>query len=465
MKLGKNINVNYYEIQNPVSHNLENDPSDPKEGQWYYNKTTKRLRYWSSNTGGGAGWIEISPSSINSINLTNEMSGSWSSGSLPATATPALITNRVETSVLNANSMFLFYDASTSFLSKIKWSTISNYIDTKVAPIYSIASDTALGDSRIVLSNGSTTSAVRIAGTTNEIEVTEDTLIADRIVIGLPNSITVSSINVTNLTVNGSPYTVYVHPSYAPNTIVGSGLQFIQAFTSDASGHTTSATLGTIPSATTSVVGVMRFATNAEVAAGTAGVAVQASQIPLAGAVSGTVGYLPVFTSTSAVGNSIMRQNVSTVGVGILPSSSGDKLQVDGVVKTTGVRTVENDANKLLASNATVVKPEGDVVISGGELLLQPLNLIAYGDYTVPSSKNALVYITYDNVGSNTITLPSVAHTGQRIYIMNVNSAAGTSSIVYGATSVEIEIYRTCILYYNGSNWILTGKTTLVNFA
>lgn len=61
-----------------------------------------------------------------------------------------------------------------------------------------------------------------------------------------------------------SEYTAYVHPNYTPRNIDGSGLQFVQDFTSDNLGHVTGAVLGTIPSATTSVIGVVRFATSGE---------------------------------------------------------------------------------------------------------------------------------------------------------------------------------------------------------
>jgi hypothetical protein len=463
MKLGKPLNANKYELQSPVSHNLNFDPSDPIEGQWYYNKITKRLRYWSSTTGVGLGWIELGTTGITSINLTNEVSGTWVGGTISVTAENALITNRPETSVLNGNSYFLYYDSVSGGMAKIKWSTISDYIDTKVAPSYSITSDTTLGDASIVLSDGILTSTVRIAGTTNEIEVVEDSVIANRIIVGLPNSVTISSISVTTLTVNGVPYSPYVHPTHSANTIDGSGLQFVQDFTSDSQGHVTGVSLGTVPSATTTVVGAMRFATSAELAAGASGVAVQPSQLSGAGGtVSGTVGYVPVFTGTTAIGNSIIRQAVSTVAVGMAPDVGGEKLQVNGNVMADGYKTPANDPSFLLTSDGGFTRPADDIIINGdGRLVLQPLNLVASGNYTIPSTKNALIYLTYDTVGVATINLPTTAHLGQRIYVMSVNPSSGTCTINGGLATLELDKDTCWVLYYNGTNWIAIGRHTL----
>lgn len=61
-----------------------------------------------------------------------------------------------------------------------------------------------------------------------------------------------------------SEYTAYVHPTQTPITVDGSGLQFVQDITVNNLGHTTAVSLGTIPSANTSTLGVVRFSTSGE---------------------------------------------------------------------------------------------------------------------------------------------------------------------------------------------------------
>lgn len=61
-----------------------------------------------------------------------------------------------------------------------------------------------------------------------------------------------------------SEYTAYIHPTQAPITIDGSGLQFVQDISVNNLGHVTDVVLGTVPSANTASLGVVRLATSGE---------------------------------------------------------------------------------------------------------------------------------------------------------------------------------------------------------
>ena len=49
-----NIDLSQNEIQNAVWHKLSNAPSSPKEGQYYYDTNSKRLKYYN-----GTAWITV----------------------------------------------------------------------------------------------------------------------------------------------------------------------------------------------------------------------------------------------------------------------------------------------------------------------------------------------------------------------------------------------------------------------
>lgn len=61
-----------------------------------------------------------------------------------------------------------------------------------------------------------------------------------------------------------SEYTAYVHPTQAAINVDGSGLQFVQDVSVNTLGHVTAVSLGTIPSANTTTVGVVRLTTLSE---------------------------------------------------------------------------------------------------------------------------------------------------------------------------------------------------------
>lgn len=343
MQLGNILNAALFEIQNPVFHKLASDPSTPIIGQYYFNTTINRLKYWSGSSGTGAGWVIVDPASAQVVNLTGEITGSLSAGNIPTIANKVLITNKLlVTDFSNANK-FLVYDSVADRLASLRFDDLQTWIEGIVPTGYSLNADTSLGDTRIILSNTLTNSSVRIGGTANEVEVALDGTTPNRIIVGLPNNVVIPTLSVTNLTINGTPYAPYTHPFYATNNLVGSGIQFIQSLQTDAIGSVYSATLGTIPSASTTVIGVVRFATNAEITAGTAGVAVQASQL---GSLLGSWGYSTTLTGTNVGGNFTVTHNLGTraVIVELYDASTFETVTATVVRTSTNVVTVTTGA-------------------------------------------------------------------------------------------------------------------------
>lgn len=339
MQLGNILNAALFEIQNTVFHKASSDPSTPALGQYYYNTTINRLKYWSGSSGTGSGWVVVDPASAQVVNLTGEITGSLSAGTLPTVANKLLITNKLLVTDFSDANKFLVYDSATDRLASLRFDDLQTWIESIVPTGYSLSADTSLGDARVVLTNTVTTSAVRVAGTTNEIEVALDGVTPNRIIIGLPNSVVIPTLSVTNLTINGTPYAPYTHPFYSTNNLIGSGIQFIQTLQTDSIGSVYSASLGTVPSANTTSVGVVRLATNAEITAGTAGVAVQASQLSN---LLGSWGYTTTLTGTSSGGNFTVTHNLATraVMVELYDASTFETITATIVRTSTNVVTV-----------------------------------------------------------------------------------------------------------------------------
>lgn len=343
MKLGDILNAAFIEIQNTVFHKLASDPSTPVIGQYYYNTTINRLKYWSGSSGTGSGWIIVDPASAQVVNLTGEITGSLSAGTLPTVANKVLITNKSLVGDFSDANKFLVYDSVSDRLASLRFDDLQTWIESISPTGYALNADTTLGDTRVVLSNTLTTSSVRIGGTSNEVEVALDGTTPNRIIIGLPNSVTIPTLSVTNLTINGTPYAPYTHPFYATFNLIGSGIQFVQSIQTDAIGSVYSSSLGTIPSASTTSLGVMRFATNAEITAGTAGVAVQASQLTT---LLGSWGYSTTLTGTNVGGNFTVTHNLATraVMVELYDATTFETVTATIVRTSTNVVTVTTGA-------------------------------------------------------------------------------------------------------------------------
>lgn len=305
MKLGNILDAARNQIKNLVIDNTASNPVTPTEGQIIYNTVTKRMAYWSTSSGTGAGWITLNPVINQSTSLTGEITGSGT-GTVATVASPTLVSNKNPISSLKESTTFLGYDADENELCQISWILISDYI-TEVATTtnYNISVQTISGGANLSL-NGSdgSTDIVPFIGTTNEVEVINS---SGTIQIGLPNSITVSTINVTSLTINGVPYVPYTHPTQTAINIDGSGLQFVQDITVNTLGHTTAVFLGTLPSGSEVSAGVVRLANNTEASSGTSGLALQPSQV--ASMLSGRT-YATTITSSSTVTHGLGTKDV-----------------------------------------------------------------------------------------------------------------------------------------------------------
>lgn len=152
-----------------------------------------------------------------------------------------------------------------------------------------------------------------------------------------------------NIPITGE-YNFYTHPSYTARNIDGSGLQFVQDFTSDATGHVTNIVLGTIPTATTVITGVTRLATNAEATAGTAGVALQPSQI---GSFLDTRSYIANITGTSTLTHNL---NASAIYVQLYDNATGELIEA-GVTKVDANNTtITFDSTAPLSTQVVILK-------------------------------------------------------------------------------------------------------------
>lgn len=112
-----------------------------------------------------------------------------------------------------------------------------------------------------------------------------------------------------------SEYTAYVHPTYTPRVIDGSGLQFVQDFTSDSTGHVTGITLASVPSANTSVIGVVRFATSGElISTNTTTVVSPADVFTIVNQQLGSSSFKTVISTTSVLNHNFGTLDVSIYG-------------------------------------------------------------------------------------------------------------------------------------------------------
>lgn len=65
---GSDINLNKNEIQNAIWHKLSGAPTSPVEGQFYYDTTSKRLKYYN-----GSSWITVGTTSIVDVDSLPEI--------------------------------------------------------------------------------------------------------------------------------------------------------------------------------------------------------------------------------------------------------------------------------------------------------------------------------------------------------------------------------------------------------
>lgn len=173
-----NIDLNQNQLQNPVIHVLASAPSNPVEGQMYYNSTQNKLYFYD-----GSSFIDAS-GDIKSVqtSTSNQIAITDSNGPNPSLA---IVTGAVTNNGTSLATGDQIYD----------------FVSTQIAAI-----------------------SLTVSGTSNEIEVTggADVNNGDTVTIGLPSDVTISNdltvsnnLGVTgnttitgNLIVNGSTTTV-----------------------------------------------------------------------------------------------------------------------------------------------------------------------------------------------------------------------------------------------------------------
>lgn len=156
------IDLNKNELQNGVIHVLATAPSNPVEGQIYYNSTDSRLYFFD-----GTNWIDAS-GDIKSVNTTT--------------------TNQI--SVTNPNGPNPLIDVVTGAVTSGGTALVTS------------------GDIYTYVQSQITNFSMTINGTTNEVEVTNGTSVGNgsTVTIGLPNDVTIGNdLTVTNtLDVDGN---------------------------------------------------------------------------------------------------------------------------------------------------------------------------------------------------------------------------------------------------------------------
>lgn len=250
----------------------------------------------------------------------------------------------------------------------------------------------------------------------------------------------------------------YTPPSYTPITLTGDGITFIQSLNRDNLGNIQGASVGTIQDATTTQEGIIRIATPSEYNTSVTNIALppaaMSSFLPTS-AISGGIPFLPKFVGANSVGNSVVQEVSSNIGIGVTPT---EKLTVNGNVLASGFKSSSNSENKVFSTDGGEVSGEGDIIIEDTFISVSPFNVtIGDGNYTIPEVKNKLVYVSYEGLntsGTDAITLP-VGVRGQRIYIMRTNDlGTGTVQILSSSVTLELELKRAYILYNNGHTWV-----------
>lgn len=167
-----NIDLNKNELQNAKIHVLATAPSNPQEGQIYYNSTDNKLYFYD-----GSSFVDAS-GDIKSVTTSTSgtLAVSNTGGPNPSIATVTAAVTNGGTALATGGQIYTFVTSQ-------------------------------IGSSNIT-----------VAGTTNEVEVTNGSSVAngDTVTIGLPNDVTIgNNLSVTNdvtvtgdLTVNGTTTTV-----------------------------------------------------------------------------------------------------------------------------------------------------------------------------------------------------------------------------------------------------------------
>ena len=208
------INLNQNEIQNAVIQPLGTPPSNPKQGQIYFdsNAGTKLLFFYN-----GTAWVPIKDTD----NYVDEITFNTADGILTLGRTGALanLTVDLDGRYLTAHPAVSTSGSSTNsgrtYIQSITLdefghiTNISTATETMEGKIYSISVGAGGTNSSVITlsDNEGGTDSVTISGVTGQTKVTE---VGDQVNIGLADDVTINNDLVVqgNLTVNGTITTV-----------------------------------------------------------------------------------------------------------------------------------------------------------------------------------------------------------------------------------------------------------------
>jgi len=145
---------------------------------------------------------------------------------------------------------------------------------------------------------------------------------------------------------------------------------------------------------------------------------------------SGTTGVLAKFTGSTAVGDSIIEEASSKIGIGAAPSDAA-QFQVDKSL-TTGVVALSDGAN--IATDASLGN-EFRVTLAGNRTLDAPTN--------PTNGQKAIWRFLQDATGSRTITLNAVFRLGTDITAITLTTTASKADYmgaIYNATDVKWDV-------------------------
>lgn len=214
MNFLNHINLNQNELQNAVIQPLGTPPANPKEGQIFFdsNAGTKLLFFYNGTT-----WVPIKDTD----NYVDEVTFNTADGVLTLGRTGALanltvdLDGRYLTAHPATNPATSVDNSGRTYIQDIQLDAFGHIIgitsatETMEGRIYTLSVGAGLANSATITLTGSDASedSVSIAGTANEIQVTET---GDQINIGLPDNVNITNdLNVGgNLTVSGTVTTV-----------------------------------------------------------------------------------------------------------------------------------------------------------------------------------------------------------------------------------------------------------------
>lgn len=253
-------------------------------------------------------------------------------------------------------------------------------VDTNTT--YTVSAETATGGANLRLTGSDTsTDDVKIASGTNVTVTRTDA-----------NTITISSTD-----------TVYTHPTLTARSIDTSGVEVLDVFTSDTSGHVTAASKRTLPDATTSTPGVMSAADKTKLDGIAAGAEVNVNADW--NAVSGdaqilnkpTLGTAAAANTGTSSGNVPVLDGSGKLNASVLPAIAitdtfvvANQAAMLALTAEVGDIAVRTDLNKSF-----ILKTADASILANWQELLTPTDLV--------SSVNGLtgaVTLTYSNVGA-----------------------------------------------------------------